>query len=169
MRYTNKLIISLFILFTSSILGQNNSLSREEEDKRANTPVPFTLGDRDRILKMEFEITELREEMLLRFENQQQQLQAMEKNNQERLEALEKKYDLMFSILYGLIIAMFGYIIWDRRSFLKPLEKIVQKLMYDTENIKTNQEKFDNLINALKELAKTDENVKKVLQQFHLL
>lgn len=148
------------------VMAQNSSaLWHEEEDKRVNTPVPFTLADRDRILKLEIEVVKLREEMLLRFE-------AMERNNEARYDNQQQQINDIRNwqyVILAVIVGQFAYLLWDRRSFLKPLEKIVQKLIQDTEDIKNNQEKFDKLINALKELAQTDEKVKNVLQKFHLL
>ncbi|GIV29339.1 MAG: hypothetical protein KatS3mg028_0405 [Bacteroidia bacterium] len=65
-----------------------------------------------------------------------QKLQEMEKRNEQRFQEMEKRNDQRFQdmrdmimwqggVLVTLIVALFGYIVWDRRTFMKPLERDV--------------------------------------------
>ena len=82
--------------------------------------VPFTLDDRDRIMRTEEQLKSLRNEMNAKFEAVDQ-----------RFESLESKFELnfwLFGILFALILFMMGYIIWDRRTALYPVQEKTQNL-----------------------------------------
>ena len=53
----------------------------------------------------------------------------------------------------AIIIALFGYIIWDRRTALKPLEERINKREQDIEIRHENGSKINRLIQALKNLS----------------
>ncbi len=166
--------IIIVLIVMNGLVAQNNPiLSREEEDKRANTAVPFTLADRDRILKLEVKTDEIKKDIENLKQETKKDIETLRQEMLLRFEAMEKKYDIMFTILYGLIIALFGYIIWDRRSFMKPLESEVYKLKAESEFQKKlekdNKQLGEKLLNVLKELAQHNEEIKKALQKFHLL
>ncbi len=109
MRFT---IIILLLLFC--FVGFSNKRdSILQADKRANTPVPYTLADRDRLLKVESEITSIRRVIDLRFD-------AVDK----RIGTLET---LIFFILGGMF-SLFGFIIWDRYTIMRPIMKDIEKL-----------------------------------------
>ncbi|MCF8234409.1 MAG: hypothetical protein K9G67_03775 [Bacteroidales bacterium] len=98
--------------------------------------VPFTLDDRDRLIKMEIEMESLRTE-------------------------LSSRIDILywgFGILIALMILLFGYIVWDRRSALNP----VQLKNYEL------SEKYFKLESALKEHAKNDPKLAEILRSFGL-
>jgi len=109
--------------------------------------VPFTLDDRDRIIRTENEISSvrnemnslrnemnsLRSEMNSRFEAQNQRFESLEKQ-------LDRIYTLMF-ILLGAIFTLMGYVLWDRRTTVGPVQRenrrIVNALIeYSKENPK---------------------------------
>jgi hypothetical protein len=76
--------------------------------------VPFTLDDRDRIMRTEERIESLRNEMNTKFEVVDQ-----------RFETMESKFDTLywgFGILIALMLFLFGYIVWDRRTALNPIQ-----------------------------------------------
>ncbi|GIV26266.1 MAG: hypothetical protein KatS3mg027_0080 [Bacteroidia bacterium] len=168
-----KFELVLFLVSINLIFAQNNTLSREEEDRRANTPVPFTLADRDRILKLEVRSDELKKDIENLRQETKKDIENLRQEMLLRFEALEKKYDMMFTILYGLIVALFGYIVWDRRTFMKPLEAEVHKLKAEADLQKKlendNKQLGEKLLGVLKELAANNEEIRKALQKFHLL
>ena len=53
------------------------------------------------------------------------ELKAGQKAMDKRFTSLENTMLTMFSALIMLIVALFGYIAWDRRTALKPLERKV--------------------------------------------
>ncbi len=100
--------------------------------------VPFTLDDRDRIMRTEEQLKSLRNEMNTKFD-------AVDT----RFESLESKFELnfwLFGILFALILFIMGYIIWDRRTALYPVQEKTQNLdnrMVKLESIAREQAKKD--------------------------
>ena len=115
-------ILFLF-LFAGNLYPQDN-----------NTPVPFTLGDRDRLMRNEqkiegvrTEINSLRTEMNVRFESVDKQFESVEG----RIESVNGRIDdlkdqigflttlIMFVI--GGMMTLIGFVIYDRPSYVKPV------------------------------------------------
>jgi hypothetical protein len=75
--------------------------------------------------------------------------------------------------MFALIISMFGYIAWDRRTYMRPIQERMDR--YETILHKeldiTNDagSVLTRLVKALKQLAKTDQRVAEVLRSFSLL
>ena len=97
-----------------------------------------------------------------------------------RIEDLSKrmiklKYTMLalFSVLVVLIAALFGYIAWDRRTMLKPISQKIERLerdvRHDFDLSSPEGSKIDRLINAMRELARTDEKIATALRSFSLL
>ena len=112
------------------------------------------------------------------------ELKAGQKYLNQRIDDLDKKlnqrisdlYDInltMFAILAALITGLFGYIIWDRRTMMKPVQERLERLEKDIERDLDLRNEHGSiparLLNALRELAKTDEKLAAVLRSFSLL
>ena len=83
-----------------------------------STAVSFNLEDRDRIIRTEYEIKSLRNEINIRFENQHQQINDLKEN----IKDIKVMLLCGFGILFSLFLFMLGFIIWDRRTaFLNPV------------------------------------------------
>lgn len=103
----------------------------------SNTAVSFTLGDRDRLMRNEQKIDALRTEMNVRFE-------SMQKNIDERFKSVDNKIDERFKsvdnriddlkdrigynttlliFLLGAIMSLIGFVIYDRRTAIKPVQR----------------------------------------------
>ena len=76
-------------------------------------------------------------------------------------------------IMATLIAGLFGYIIWDRRTMMKPIQEKVEQLEKDFSRELDLHNKHGSvparLIKALCELARTDEKLAAVLRSFSLL
>ena len=76
-------------------------------------------------------------------------------------------------IMATLIAGLFGYIIWDRRTMMKPIQEKVEQLEKDfNRELDLHHEHGSlpaRLIKALRELARTDEKLAAVLRSFSLL
>ena len=76
-------------------------------------------------------------------------------------------------IMATLIAGLFGYIIWDRRTMMKPIQEKVEQLEKDfNRELDLHNDHGSlpaRLIKALRELAKTDEKLAAVLRSFSLL
>ncbi|MEO5331670.1 MAG: hypothetical protein H7839_06570 [Magnetococcus sp. YQC-5] len=90
-----------------------------------------------------------------------------------RIDDLNHLVLTLFGSLLGVIIAFIGFILWDRRTMMKPLE---EQIIQNARAIKTNQEfvqEVSNLLNrvllALREWAKEDPRLTTVLRHLSLL
>lgn len=80
--------------------------------------VPFTLDDRDRIIRTEQKVEAVKTEISTRFE------------------AVDKRFDQLFNFLWAIIgifttmmISVFGFAFWDRKLSLAPLKKEDQRII----------------------------------------
>ena len=83
--------------------------------------VNFTLEDRDRIMRTEERVQSLRNEMNTKFEALDTKFGAIDT----KFEAIDSKIETLywgFGILIALMLFLFGYIIWDRRTALNPVQ-----------------------------------------------
>ena len=104
-----------------------------------NTPVPFTLGDRDRLMRNEQKIDALRTEMNTRFESVDKQIESIK-------EQINILTTLIIFVLGGLM-SLIGFVIYDRRTAIKPVMK-----------------QQDSLEKALVEYAKEDKRLRDILK-----
>jgi len=118
-------------------------------------------------------ISDLRSEM----KSGQEALRSEMKSGQE---ALSKRLDdsnntmlVLFGSIITLIVALFGYIAWDRRTMMKPVLERVERIEHDVAQSldlsNTDGSKLSRVINAMRELAKTDEQLATILRSFSLL
>jgi len=127
----------VFILLLGLLLSY--SLARE---------VPFTLEDRDRIIRLE--------------ENQREGFRAL----MQRIDDTNKRIDDMISIMlwgFGVLFAgmmsLIGFVIWDRRSALAPAIRKTKEL----------EEREEKIEKALKKLAEKNPEVKEALKETGIL
>ncbi|MEA3445579.1 MAG: hypothetical protein U9R19_12735 [Bacteroidota bacterium] len=76
--------------------------------------VSFTLDDRDRIMRTEEKLVSLRNEMNTKFEAVDTQIEMVKSK-------IETSY-WGFGILITLMLFLFGYIVWDRKTTLSPVQ-----------------------------------------------
>ena len=115
-----------------------------------------------------------------RFTSIDHRFTAMEKQNDQRFNSIDQRFsslestiNTLFSALIMLIVALFGYIAWDRRTALKPLERDMQILKQELENdleLKAAEGSIVNrMASVLKELAQSDPKVAQALRNYSLL
>ncbi|MBF0427912.1 MAG: hypothetical protein HQL94_03250 [Magnetococcales bacterium] len=90
-----------------------------------------------------------------------------------RFEDINKRIDTnhqtmlaMFGTLVTLIVALFGYIAWDRRTLVKPIQ---EKLFSFNQEFENEKNRLRSLLEALRKLAQEDEKLAVVLRSFALL
>jgi len=149
-----KKIIFMCILIFFCIVS--NSYSKE---------VPFTLEDRDRIIRIETKLAEIDK----RFEQIDKRFEQIDK----RFEQIDKRFEQMMTFMWMLVViftgitgATVGFAIWDRKTMIRPFETKT-KLIEDS--LANDHEKLSTVIEALRSLAKTDEKVAEILKRFNLL
>jgi predicted PurR-regulated permease PerM len=150
--------ISIIILLAvSSAFAQNRQA------------VPFTMDDRDRLIKLEAdvnsirnEINSLRNEMNSLRSEMNTNLQSIDKQflyQQKQMDDLKVLFYWGFGIMITLMIFMLGYMIWDRRTALKPALDKAEDVDYKTRN----------LISALREYARSHPDLADILRTNGLL
>ena len=92
--------------------------------KAETKEIPFTLDDRDRIIRTEQKVEAIKAEMNARFE-------GVDK----RFESIDKRFDQLFNFLWAIIgifttmmVSVFGFAFWDRKLSLAPLKREDEKL-----------------------------------------
>ncbi len=94
-------------------------------------------------------------------------------NLNHRIDGLRNTILVLFGAIITLIVALFGYIAWDRRTALRPLQdrlELLERDLYrDLELQHEEGSRLTRLIKALRQMAKTDEKIAEVLRSFHLL
>ncbi len=93
-----------------------------------------------------------------------------------RFESITNLMVAMFGSVMALIIALVGYMIWDRRTAQKLLREKMADLEDHSRQVNSHLDinnpagsVTDRLVAAFRELAKTDEKVAEVLRSFSLL
>ncbi len=120
--------------------------------------VPFTLDDRDRIMRTEEQVKSLRNEMNAKFEAVETKFEAVET----KIEAVDSKFEPLywaFGILIALMLFILGYIIWDRRTALNPIQHKTQSI----------EDRMNKLENVYREQAKKDPAFAEILKIAGLL
>jgi len=97
-----------------------------------------------------------------RFKAMEQRFEQMDKNIDKRFEQLNHFLTIIASIITALVIAVIGFAYWDRRS-------IIRKAREDTIEYIEQNNIPNRLYDVLRELAKEEPKVAKVLKRFHLL
>jgi hypothetical protein len=136
-----KTLVYISLLFIS--LLSLPALAQEQQ-----VVVPYTLADRDRAILTEAKIGALEARMELRFENQQRQL-----------DDIKTLFYWGFGILITLFIFMLGYMIWDRRTAMRPA----------LEQASRAEESSRTLIAMLREYAKKHPDLAEILRTHGIL
>nr|VFJ60187.1 MAG: hypothetical protein BECKDK2373B_GA0170837_109020 [Candidatus Kentron sp. DK] len=121
-----------------------------------------------------------------RFESMAKGLNERFKAIDQRFEAIDRRFDSierilgwilnLLSVLILGIIGLVGFVIWDRKTALRPLEKRVtaleiteEKLQHELELRHEEGSRFFRLLQALRERAKMDPELAAVLRSYSLL
>ena len=131
----------------------------------------FTQEDRERLIRLEATLQTFMEQTNKRFEDMNKRFEDMNKRFEELREDMNKRFEqmmkfmeLMLLIFTSLVVAVIGFAYWDRRTIIrKAKEESVEEVgrRFSLEQIK-------KLIEVLRELAREDEKVARVLRQFGL-
>ena len=115
---------------------------------------------------MQAEMGQLREDM----NRQTQQLRAeMGQLREDMNLQFARQFRLTVALLSAfaaLVAAIIGFALWDRRTMLRPFERSVRSL---EEDLTTNRQRVEALLEAFRVLSQRDPAVANVLKQFNLL
>jgi len=92
--------------------------------------IPFTLDDRDRIIRTEQNSEAIKAEMKARFEAVDARFESVNTRFESvntRFENIDKRFDQLFNFLWAIIgifttmtVSVFGFAFWDRKHLLFP-------------------------------------------------
>jgi hypothetical protein len=144
--------IILFFLLTVPMIG----IAETKE-------VPFTLDDRDRIIRTEQKVEALDEKIDAKVGGIRTEMNsrfgAVDKQFEGFRSEMNARFDQLFSFLWAIIgifttmmVSVFGFAFWDRKLSLAPLKR---------ENLKT--------LNALREYAEHQPKLREILKNAGLL
>ena len=134
-------------------------------------------GLRADIQQLRADMGQMREDM----NRQNQQLREdmgqlredMNRQNQQLREDMNEQFARQFRLTLALlgafsalVAAVIGFALWDRRTMLRPLERTVTGL---TEDLSSNRQRVEALLDALRALGQRNPEVANVLKQFNLL
>ncbi len=90
-----------------------------------------------------------------------------------RLDTSHQTMLALFGALITLIVALFAYIAWDRRTLVKPLQEkfllLEQYQLREAQNLQENSSRLQNLLDALRKLSQEDPKLASVLRSFSLI
>ncbi len=123
---------------------------------------PFTLEDRDRLIRLETKLEVGFQQIDKRFED-------LRDDMNKRFEQVDKRFDQTLTFLWmltgiftTLTLGVIGFAYWDRRTIIR---KAKEETVVEIEG----EGRLKDMINALRELSKSNGEIAKVLRQFHIL
>ena len=140
-----KLLILVFVLLFSGLLK-----AQEQQ-----VVVPYTLADRDRAILTDAKISALNDKMEVRFESVDKQFMYQQK----QIDDIKTLFYWGFGILISLLLFMFGYMIWDRRTAMQPA---LERSSIAEENSRT-------LLTMLREYSKKHADLAEILRSHGIL
>ena len=147
-------VITLLLFFT---LHSLLVMAQEQQ-----VVVPYTLADRDRAILTEAKINALDnkinavdDKIAVRFESIDKQFMYQQK----QIDDIKTLFYWGFGILITLFIFMLGYMIWDRRTAMRPALEQASKA----------EENSRNLISMLREYSKKHPDLAEILRTHGIL
>ena len=131
-------------------------------------------GLRADIQQLRADMNQQNQQLRTDIDQQNQQLRAdmgqlredMNRQNQQLREDMFRLTVALLGAFTALVAAIIGFALWDRRTMLRPLERTVTRL---TEDLSSNRQRLEALLDALRTLGQRNPEVAKVLKQFNLL
>jgi len=141
--------------------------------------IPYTLEDRDRLIRVEAKLESFEkrfEQIDKRFEQIDKRFEAVDK----RFESFENRFERLenfiiggLSLLFTGMLAMVGFIMWDRRSVVNPVIQELKNKDSEITKLKLKEEELERreqlLESVLKEYSKTEPKLAELLKMKGLL
>lgn len=142
-----KALISFYLIIFSLI-----SLTSRSEIKE----IPFTLDDRDRIMRTEQMVQSLRNDMTTRFESMDERFESVDKQFDsiyKQFESVNQRFDQLFNFLWAIIgifttftVSIIGFAFWDRKQSMAPLRKDQTRIIESLRELAVHQPKLREIL-----------------------
>ena len=122
------LVLGVLIIFTLFLVGKNVYANE----------VPYTLEDRDRLIRIETSLKEFKEAVDRRFEQVDKRFEQVDRRSdgiERRLERLETVMMWGFGLLFTSMLGMVGFVLWDRRTAVAPVVRALKEREMDMEEL----------------------------------
>ena len=131
--------------------------------------VPFTLEDRDRIIRMETSLKEFKEAVDKRFEQIDKRFEQVDKRFEQvdrQIERVESVLMWGFGLLFTSMLGMVGFVLWDRRTAVAPVARVLREKEEDIEELRKRERA---IIDAMRDYAAGDQRLAGILKARGLL
>ena len=119
--------------------------------------IPFTIEDRDRIIRTEQKVENLNNKIdaiAVRLDSKiDSKVDGLRAEMNARFEAVDKRFDQLFNFLWAIIgifttmmISVFGFAFWDRKLSLAPLKKQDERILSVLRDYAKQQPKLQEIL-----------------------
>ena len=144
------------------------------------------VSDENRLIRLETKVDALNDLLNQRMDHLEQRMDRIEQRmdrSEQRLDRrfqelrtdMNSQFDRLNALLIGLcsvfgllVVALFGFVLWDRRSMLRPLETDMRRLEGDLAT-KGSKTRLDATVNALRAWAQGNDQLAAVLKRLNLM
>ena len=165
-------------IFVAWVLAALASLSGGSLSALAADAAPV-VSDENRLIRLETKVDALNDLLNQRMDHLEQRVdrleQSMDRRFQELRTDMNSQFDRLNALLIGLcsvfgllVVALFGFVLWDRRSMLRPLEADMKRLEGDLAT-KGSKTRLDATVNALRAWAQGNDQLVAVLKRLNLM
>lgn len=138
----------ILIIISLAVLNPDIAFAQSRE-------VPFTLEDRDRIIQIgeklnsqQQQINDMKHQISDVKESFQQQINDLKESTQQQINDLRSLFYWGFGIVISLILFLFGFIIWDRRTVTEPIREKTQILLQVLREYSKDQPKLSEILRS---------------------
>ena len=131
--------------------------------------VPYTLEDRDRLIKIETSLREFKESVDQRFEQVDKRFEQVDKRFEQvdrRIERLESVIIWGFGLLFTSMMGLMGFVLWDRRTAVAPVARAIKEKEAEIEELKKRERLLEE---AVRDYAVGDQRLTGILKERGLL
>jgi len=158
---------------TAPRISDMEIITQLTELKAGQTALNQRFEDQIKSINQRFEAVDKRFEAVdKRFDAVDKRFDAVDKRFDDVADKMDMIWNLMLVVIAG-IFGLIGFIVWDRKTALRPLERRLDSLEKDLQNDLEIRHKdgslMTRLVKALQELSKQDEKLAGVLRSISLL
>ena len=165
-------------IFVAWVLAALASLSGGSLSALAADAAPV-VSDENRLIRLETKVDAINDLLNQRMDHLEQRVDRLEQSLDRRFQELRtdmnSQFDRLNALLIGLcsvfgllVVALFGFVLWDRRSMLRPLETDMRRLEGDLAT-KGSKTRLDATVNALRAWAQENHQLAAVLKRLNLM
>lgn len=133
--------------------------------------IPYTLEDRDRLIRIEISLKEFKESVDRRFEAVDKRFEQIDQRFEQvdkrsdgierRLERLETVMMWGFGLLFTSMMVMVGFVLWDRRTAIAPVIRTIKEKEGEMEELIKREKVVEEI---LREYSRGDERLAGLLK-----